>query len=253
MNNLGYVAELFPSIQGEGLQIGKWQLFLRLAGCTYQCNYCDTIWAQTHHLAKGKLYSSPFSRQNETITNPIESVLLAQLIARVWKKQGPFDSLAVTGGEPLEQTEFIVSVLRNLKKQGLVIPVHLETNGLDADNLTLLLPYIHWVSMDIKLKSVSGQPMRLSQHQAFIRALRKKPGQIKMVVNRRTSSQEVIRVSRLVNTMAPTRALILQPASDQREQLNTSMKNVYHLLKTASCYHQEVRLIPQLHKLVGMA
>ena len=36
------IAEIFPSLQGEGKNQGKPCLFIRLAGCNLRCRWCDT-------------------------------------------------------------------------------------------------------------------------------------------------------------------------------------------------------------------
>ena len=41
----GRIAEVFRSFQGEGLLLGRRQVFVRLAGCSVGCRYCDTEWA----------------------------------------------------------------------------------------------------------------------------------------------------------------------------------------------------------------
>ena len=39
------ISEIFYSIQGEGLLASRPSVFIRLAGCPLQCNYCDTEYA----------------------------------------------------------------------------------------------------------------------------------------------------------------------------------------------------------------
>lgn len=40
------VVEIFYSIQGEGGNVGKPAIFVRLAGCNENCWFCDTNWSQ---------------------------------------------------------------------------------------------------------------------------------------------------------------------------------------------------------------
>ncbi len=39
------VAEIFTSINGEGMRAGELAVFIRLQGCNLRCGYCDTMWA----------------------------------------------------------------------------------------------------------------------------------------------------------------------------------------------------------------
>ena len=39
------VSEIFTSIEGEGLFVGKKTLFIRFSGCHLKCRWCDTKYA----------------------------------------------------------------------------------------------------------------------------------------------------------------------------------------------------------------
>ena len=45
--NKTYIAEVFSTIQGEGLTCGERQVFIRFALCNLKCDYCDTVGARS--------------------------------------------------------------------------------------------------------------------------------------------------------------------------------------------------------------
>src|SRR5438445_4530258 len=100
----GYVSEIFTSFQGEGLFAGRRHLFLRLAGCNLRCGYCDT---------PESLERTPtctvYSRGGSTLDreNPLTSTEVAVLLEPFLVAPG-LHALALTGGEPLVQSGFLV-------------------------------------------------------------------------------------------------------------------------------------------------
>ena len=95
------VNEIFYSIQGEGRHTGMPAVFVRLAGCTMNCPFCDTKYA---------------ARDGKLMTGP---EILKTLSA--W----PAKAVIITGGEPTEQDlPALIAVLKDAGYQ-----VHLETNG----------------------------------------------------------------------------------------------------------------------------
>jgi organic radical activating enzyme len=99
------IAEIFPSIQGEGLRQGEATIFIRLSGCNLRCSFCDTKYAWE----QGQQYS---------VAQVLEEV-------RRIRKSFPAQWVCLTGGEPLFQD--IDALTRTLKKEGLKIQV--ETNA----------------------------------------------------------------------------------------------------------------------------
>lgn len=95
------INEIFYSLQGEGLYTGCGVVFVRLAGCSMGCPWCDTKYAQKD----GRLLSKE------------------QILEEVAKYSCP--KIVITGGEPCEQN--IEPLLRFLKEKG--FELHLETNG----------------------------------------------------------------------------------------------------------------------------
>ncbi|MBE6421662.1 MAG: 7-carboxy-7-deazaguanine synthase QueE [Elusimicrobiaceae bacterium] len=95
------VNEIFYSIQGEGRHTGMPAVFLRLAGCTMGCSFCDTKYA---------------FQTGEEMNSLQVLVALAEY---------PCKTVVITGGEPAEQD--LPSLIAALKSAGYC--VHLETNG----------------------------------------------------------------------------------------------------------------------------
>lgn len=95
------VNEIFYSIQGEGRHTGMPAVFLRLAGCTMGCEFCDTKYA-----------FAPGTQMNGL-----------QILVELAKF--PCKTVVITGGEPAEQD--LPGLIAVLKSAGHT--VHIETNG----------------------------------------------------------------------------------------------------------------------------
>jgi 7-carboxy-7-deazaguanine synthase len=110
------INEIFWSAQGEGLQSGTASIFVRLAGCSLRCPYCDS--------------RSAWSCGSEmSVSEIVEDV--AKL-----KTAYPQARLVITGGEPLEQE--LKGLLSALKRRQYFVAV--ETNGLHFQDL----PFDWW-------------------------------------------------------------------------------------------------------------
>ncbi len=121
------IAEIFTSLQGEGLTSGYPTIFIRLAGCNLSCSYCDT----------------PASRQGGTDMNVSEVATGALL------QKPPY--VCITGGEPLLQKDEVAELARQLIKAGKMVSI--ETNGtVPFDDL----PSDISICMDVKCPS-SGE------------------------------------------------------------------------------------------------
>jgi len=97
------ISEIFYSIQGEGPNIGKPSIFLRLAGCNLKCKWCDTKYA---------LNSANF----KSMTNK-------KIIQKI--KKYPCKNVVITGGEPLLQQDGLKELLDAMYGY----KIELETNG----------------------------------------------------------------------------------------------------------------------------
>src|SRR5580692_5197185 len=96
------LAEIFYSIQGEGMWTGTPAVFVRLAGCNLACDFCDTD------------YSTKFFASVD------------EVVERVRETGGDCPMVILTGGEPLAQAETaaLIEALRKDRRR-----VHIESNG----------------------------------------------------------------------------------------------------------------------------
>jgi 7-carboxy-7-deazaguanine synthase len=131
--------EIFFSIQGEGANIGRPAVFLRLALCNLKCVWCDTRYAWD--------WQQFDSRQN-MLEMPVESVE-TQILAYKCRY------VVITGGEPLIQKLTLIPLLERLKSAGFYVEI--ETNGTLNPGRRLRDIVDHW-SVSPKLAS-SGNPL----------------------------------------------------------------------------------------------
>ncbi|MEI7542822.1 MAG: radical SAM protein [bacterium] len=151
------VNEIFYDIEGEGQYQGYGTLFIRLTGCNLRCKWCDTKQAYT----KGDLKSV-----NE----------LLEII-----KLSPYKYINITGGEPLNQKQEVLSLIKQVQKlkqskiKGFDKIISVETNGavsiknVNADN----------ISMDLKLPASGEHKKMLFSNLALL----KPKDQLKLVIS----------------------------------------------------------------------
>lgn len=97
--------ELFTSIQGEGIHLGRTATFVRLQGCPVGCHWCDS---KLTWFAGG------------TQHGPDELALMVL-------GQPPADLIVITGGEPtIYDLDPLIDAFRSVLPRR---PIHLETSG----------------------------------------------------------------------------------------------------------------------------
>jgi len=243
MKNLSAdIVEIFSSIQGEGPYIGQKHIFVRFSGCNLSCKYCDT------EIIAGdscKIYEK--TKIFREIKNPVHSKELSGEI----KKINPelHHSISLTGGEPLLHAEFLEEFLNNTRSNFPYLKIYLETNGTLPEKFKLISPYIDIVSMDIKLESSTTETMPFIEHVEFIKILDFYNIEffIKIVVTPDIKKKEIELVKNLVKTSKRAIPLILQPES--RRGFEEKLLYIQdELIKELN----DVRIIPQVHKYLGL-
>jgi 7-carboxy-7-deazaguanine synthase len=211
---VGRIAEVFFSIQGEGVTAGLPAVFVRLQGCSVGCAWCDTKYS----------WDPAAGREADPVG------VLAEVEAF------PCRRVVLTGGEPLESPLF-ASLLAGLGDRGYTVEV--ETSGILAP------PGVrHPVQWNVSLKLAgSGVPEDRRIHPAAIDAFRARDAWWKFVV---AAPDEVAEVLQLAERFAlPRERMLLQPEAVRREELVER-----GLWVAEACKAHGFRFSPRLHVLL---
>jgi 7-carboxy-7-deazaguanine synthase len=150
--------EIFYSIQGEGPNMGKPSIFVRLGACNLKCMWCDS-----------KFTWDPKVADNKKST-------LAAVIKKV--KSYPCTHLVITGGEPMLQQTAIKTLLQSLPNH----TAEIETNGSIPCSINR---HIEQINCSPKLKNSGNKPYPLkikpSNKKAIFKFVICKPSDLKEI------------------------------------------------------------------------
>ena len=239
------VIEIFSSAQGEGKFLGCRQIFVRLAGCNLNCNFCDTEFNRTE-FCRVETSAGSMTFRNEK--NPLDAALVAERI-KIFYDEVPTHSVSFTGGEPLLHWEFIRDVAALTKTFG--AKIFLETNGTLPDEFKKISNAIDFVSMDIKLPNVVGKNL-FGVHEKFLRVAREKDLCVKIVVTGETSDEEFLSAIELVANVDEKIFVVLQPVTPVNGVRAVAAKKILSWQAAALRRLENVRVIPQTHKFIDV-
>ena len=207
------VAEIFCSIQGEGVSLGLPSVFVRLQGCSIGCTWCDTKYSWN-------------PRKGRALT-------LATLVDQV-RAASP-ENVVVTGGEPLEHPAFapVVLALHDAGKR-----VEIETAGVDVPPM---VPVDQW-NISLKLAS-SGVPAARRLRDDAIVSFRALGAWFKFVVGAEGDVEEVLAIQSRYEL--PSSRILLMPLGIRREEQAAAMPAVVEW-----CRRHGFRFSPRLHILL---
>lgn len=248
MNSTLAIKEIFSSIQGEGMLSGCRQIFVRLTDCNLECTYCDT-----NHTRSGVCHVETYPGSS-TLLDRDQQFTIQQLsnVVADWKRQLPHThhSISLTGGEPLLYSDILVEWLPELRK---LFPVHLETNGTMPQALATIVDLLDFISMDMKLPSTSGCTENLWElHHLFLNVAQRTNVSVKVVVGDETSENEIAMVCDSISDINSNVPLFLQPVTLVDGTVAISRSHLFHLQELASLRLPYVRVVPQMHKLLGV-
>jgi 7-carboxy-7-deazaguanine synthase len=231
------LSEIFTSIEGEGILFGTKTMFVRLAGCPLKCYWCDTP------------YALPM---DSGIDYPIDEA--KELISK--RLQPNTYKVNFTGGEPLVQYQVVIELAKFVRQKGLRI--YLESACYDAVRFAKVLPYVDLCKVEFKLRDSKvvneNQYYNLLKNEldCLKQSVRScKTTYIKVVVTNSSNLNEFKEIVHEVFRMAKPSELagfIIQPSYTVDEPTLDVLFGFYDAVYPL---FDQVRVVPQLHKIMG--
>jgi len=213
-----HLSEIFSSVQGEGVYLGYKQIFIRTTGCNISCDYCD------ENVDDGRYWK------------PEDIVAKVNELNTTWHH-----SISITGGEPLLQVNDLLKVL-----PGLNLPIMLETNATLPGHLNEVLGKVDIFSLDYK-------PGYEKEFEECLRMVKDEDVYVKYVLLPDTKILEIREFGKLIASVDKDIPVIVQPVTPckmvKHSPLEDKIINTYNLLKK---YINDIRVIPQTHKIIGV-
>lgn len=232
------LSEIFTSIEGEGILFGTKTMFVRMAGCHLKCYWCDTNYALA--MNSGNTYS----------IDQVKKMMKEQLQNNTYK-------INFTGGEPLIQYE-AVKDLAKFTKEDLGLRTYIESSCYDINRFNKIIPYIDICKIEFKTKDSEAVDIKHYEHllNNEVECLRtaienKKITFIKIVVSNSTTVKEFKKLIEIIFNTVKSEELagfIIQPTNNINEPTVDRLLQFYDLIYPR---YNEVRIIPQLHKIIG--
>ena len=253
-----YLVEVFSSVQGEGPELGTSTLFVRFAECDLRCSWCDTpqSWLRG---ARCRIEQERGSARFEEHANPVSVAALVRALEQLELSRHRW--LSLTGGEPLLQPGALRELAQALRGRG--PGIWLETHGLNTPALEQVLPFVDCVSMDWKLTSdvrrasepKHAQPESFhAAHEAFLASAASAARVVvKLVVTPASQDAELDEAFERIARTHKAACVVLQPVTPfAKVKERPSAARMLTLERRASALLQDVRVIPQLHPLLGV-
>lgn len=251
MSNVAQLSEIFVSFQGEGPYVGERQIFVRFAGCNLSCQYCDTPQA-LKITDTFRVETLPGTRKFENFNGPASAEKLIEILKKLDQPKNASQALCLTGGEPLLQVDFLKDFISAFKNE-FALPIYLETNGVLPDHLSEIIELVDIVSFDIKLPSATGLSSYWKEHRRALEAAYLKEVFVKIVFTRESTIKEVDEAAEIIAEIDDNILLVLQPVSPHGPiKHRPTAEQIFAFHNIAKRRLKRVRVIPQMHKVLGL-
>ncbi len=162
-----------------------------------------------------------------------------------------------TGGDPLVQYEAVVELAKFVQQKK--IPTYLESSCFDSVKFAQVLPYFDFVKIEFKTPDSEFVDQehysKLLENELQCLKLAVDSGKvtyIKIVVSSRTKLEPFKQLLKSIFDIASKSKIagfIIQPTYGMAEP---ELKQLLDFYDAVHIYYEEVRIVPQLHKFIGV-
>jgi organic radical activating enzyme len=118
--------------------------------------------------------------------------------------------------------------------------------------LQQIIEHLDYISMDMKLPSTSGCTEHLwDLHRLFLHTAHARNVSVKIVVGKETDGKEICQVCDIIASVDRDIPLFIQPVTLPGGKIGIDSGHILRLQELAACLLPDVRVIPQMHKLLG--
>ena len=218
------MSEIFYSLQGEGIDVGKPAVFIRTAICNLSCTWCDTkyTWDWNHY---------DYDREVSEMT-----------LHEIQDQISGFDvkHCVITGGEPLLQQMKLLPLLSYLTSKGYFVEV--ETNGTILPS-NMIERFVDRWNVSPKLQNSSISKQRREVEACLKYFAKSSKAYIKLVI---CNHSDLAEVKKLIEKYALNKQrVILMPEGNSAADIMEKSKWLSEI-----CLKNGYRLSIRLHSLV---
>jgi len=214
------INSIYRACEGEGINIGTPQVFIRTQGCSLHCKNCDTLnsWNPSHGT----------------------EMSIEEVLAEVAKYN--LDNVSITGGNPLE-AERMLGLIEALNEEGYII--NIEATGQDFDSQ--VLDAVDFISCDIKTPS-TGVEADLGNIIKILDRFGYKM-QLKMVCASDEDLDFIVEIYKKLERMVPSGMFVITPCYTERDK-DFDYSMIDKAFNRILDEKLDIRVIMQQHKVV---
>ncbi|MFZ9520118.1 MAG: 7-carboxy-7-deazaguanine synthase QueE [Silvanigrellaceae bacterium] len=231
------VNEIYPCLQGEGINLGTPSILVRLQICNLRCSWCDTPYT---HTAK----SDPMDSNDKSSKQRFQRMLISKIVEEI-SRHSTTRHVILSGGEPTLQN--FSSLLEQLSQTH---SIEVETNGTQIPHQlhsTFQFSHYRMAQWNISPKGRNaGEDVDFEalKHWADLSRTQDKVF-FKFVVRQRhwqNDAEEIFEISEKLS-LPTERILVMAEGTTAESQLNNSWLEKI-------CLTRGWRMSPRLHVLI---